>query len=108
IVTVALSLGVQRMIKRKAIVRKLSAVETLGCTSVICSDKTGTITENKMTVKEIFLGGEYLTVSGNGYDLRGDFYSNSRKVNQDFPHLETMLLYGMLCNHASLQVKNGR
>src|SRR5699024_8655130 len=69
IVTVVLSLGVQRMIKRKAIVRKLSAVETLGSTSVICSDKTGTITENEMTVKEIFLNGEHLQVSGEGYDI---------------------------------------
>src|SRR5699024_6284593 len=62
IVTVALSLGVQRMIKKKAIVRKLSAVETLGSASVICSDKTGTMTENQMTVKEIFLNGEFLNV----------------------------------------------
>src|SRR5699024_3895817 len=68
IVTVVLSLGVQRMIRRRAIARKLSAVETLGSTSVICSDKTGTITENEMTVKEIFLNGEHLQVSGEGYD----------------------------------------
>src|SRR5690625_2363140 len=108
IVTVALSLGVQRMIRRKAIVRKLSAVETLGCASVICSDKTGTITENQMTVKEIYLNDEHLSVSGDGYDVNGEFFLNKDKVNHNHPNLESMLLYGMLCNHASLQVKKGK
>ncbi|RKQ37426.1 calcium-translocating P-type ATPase, SERCA-type [Oceanobacillus halophilus] len=108
IVTVALSLGVQRMIKKKAIVRKLSAVETLGTASVICSDKTGTMTENQMTVKEVFLNGKHLYVSGDGYDIRGDYFLNKTKVNRDFPHLENMLLYGMLCNNASLFVKLGK
>src|SRR5690625_2847298 len=95
IVTVALSLGVQRMIRRKAIVRKLSAVETLGCASVICSDKTGTITENQMTVKEIYLNDEHLSVSGDGYDVNGEFFLNKDKVNHNHPNLESMLLYGM-------------
>ena len=108
IVTVALSLGVQRMIRRKAIVRKLSAVETLGCASVICSDKTGTITENQMTVKEIYLNDEHLFVSGDGYDVNGEFFLNKDKVDHNHPNLESMLLYGMLCNHASLQVKKGK
>lgn len=108
IVTVALSLGVQRMIRRKAIVRNLSAVETLGCASVICSDKTGTITENKMTVKEIFLNNEHLYVTGDGYDAIGDFYLNDQKLKRSHPNLESMLLYGMLCNHASLVVKKGK
>src|SRR5699024_8761750 len=76
IVTVALSLGVQRMIRKKAIVRQLSAVETLGCASVICSDKTGTMTENQMTVKEVFLNGKWLYVTGDGYDVKGDVYLN--------------------------------
>ncbi|WP_156290399.1 calcium-translocating P-type ATPase, SERCA-type [Oceanobacillus salinisoli] len=108
IVTVALSLGVQRMIKKKAIVRKLSAVETLGTASVICSDKTGTMTENQMTVKEIFLNGKHLYVTGDGYDIRGDFFLNKEKVDRDYPNLESMLLYGMLCNNATLMVKKGK
>src|SRR5690625_1540752 len=108
IVTVALSLGVQRMIRRKAIVRKLSAVETLGCASVICSDKTGTITENQMTVKEMFLNGKQLDVTGDGYDIKGEFILNHHKLDRDYPSLESMLLYGMLCNHATLQVKKGK
>ncbi|RDW20814.1 calcium-translocating P-type ATPase, SERCA-type [Oceanobacillus arenosus] len=108
IVTVALSLGVQRMIKKKAIVRKLSAVETLGCASVICSDKTGTMTENQMTVKEIYLNGKHLYVTGDGYDVQGDFFLNQTKVEQDYPNLGTMLLYGMICNNAILQTKKGK
>ncbi|ASN05822.1 calcium-translocating P-type ATPase, SERCA-type [Virgibacillus necropolis] len=108
IVTVALSLGVQRMIKKKAIVRKLSAVETLGSASVICSDKTGTMTENQMTVKEVYLNDKKLVVTGDGYDPIGDYYSTNTKVDDQFPHLKSMLLYGMLCNHASLLVKKGK
>ncbi|SEQ60147.1 Ca2+-transporting ATPase [Virgibacillus subterraneus] len=108
IVTVALSLGVQRMIKKKAIVRKLSAVETLGCASVICSDKTGTMTENQMTVKEVYVNGKNLYVTGDGYEIQGDFFANKEKVDRDYPNLESMLLYGLLCNNASLQVKKGK
>lgn len=108
IVTVALSLGVQRMIRKKAIVRKLSAVETLGCASVICSDKTGTMTENQMTVKEMFLNGENILVTGDGYDIEGKFLIGKKKLNEKHPNLETMLLYGQLCNNATLQVKKGK
>ncbi|GAB3067729.1 cation-translocating P-type ATPase [Virgibacillus ainsalahensis] len=108
IVTVALSLGVQRMIRKKAIVRKLSAVETLGSASVICSDKTGTMTENQMTVKEVYINEEHLYVTGDGYDIRGDYFLNDKKANDHFPNLESMLLYGMLCNNASLRVKKGK
>lgn len=109
IVTVVLSLGVQRMIKRKAIVRKLSAIETLGSTSVICTDKTGTITENKMTVKEIFLANQTIVVTGEGYDTTGTFINakSNNKIN-DLPILREMLLFGSLCNSAELRRKKGR
>ena len=107
IVTVALSLGVQRMIKRKAIVRKLSAIETLGSTSVICTDKTGTITENKMTVSELFIGDEVIAVSGAGDSAVGQFRRNKQDVHEN-KTLAKMLLYGSLCNSATLKVKKGK
>lgn len=108
IVTVALSLGVQRMIRRKAIVRQLSAVETLGCASVICSDKTGTITENQMTVKEMYINDQHVYVSGEGYATTGDFFVNEKKVDRNYPNLEHMMLYSLLCNESSLLVKKGK
>lgn len=108
IVTVVLSLGVQRMIRQRAIIRKLSAVETLGAASVICSDKTGTITENKMTVKRLFLNGEFIEVTGSSEMAEGDFYLNNDKLKAGHPNLSLMLHYGILCNHAQLLVKNGK
>lgn len=108
IVTVALSLGVQRMIRRKAIVRKLSAVETLGCATVICTDKTGTITENKMTVKEIFVNDTRITVTGDGDVASGEFYRDKQKIDYRYPNLEAAALYGALCNEATLYLKKGK
>src|SRR5699024_3618161 len=108
IVTVALSLGVQRMIKRKAIVRHLSAVETLGCATVICSDKTGTITENKMTVQEMFVNNQDIHVTGASDKDIGELYHDGRQIERTPPYLESLALYGALCNDATLYVKKGR
>ncbi|WP_248926457.1 calcium-translocating P-type ATPase, SERCA-type [Paenibacillus hamazuiensis] len=103
IVTIALALGVQRMIQRKAIVRKLPSVETLGCASVICSDKTGTLTQNKMTVTHLWLGGNLMEVSGDGYDPQGDIVYRGESVDiRKNQMLRRMLQVSVLCNNASL------
>lgn len=103
IVTIALALGVQRMIKRKAIVRKLPSVETLGCASVICSDKTGTLTQNKMTVTHLWLGGDVLEVSGDGYAPFGEVNKGGVPVHPDKNvMLNKLLQVSVLCNNASL------
>ncbi|RFU68798.1 calcium-translocating P-type ATPase, SERCA-type [Bacillus sp. V59.32b] len=107
IVTVALSLGVQRMIKQKSIVRKLPAVETLGCASVICSDKTGTMTQNKMTVTHLWSGGKEWSVSGTGYEPNGSFMDDTLQVNpKQEKSLHQLLTFGLLCNKAELLTKD--
>lgn len=103
IVTIALALGVQRMIKRKAIVRKLPSVETLGCASVICSDKTGTLTQNKMTVTHLWTGGNQLEVTGQGYDPYGEIKKNDKVIDlRGDQALRRMMQISVLCNNAEL------
>lgn len=108
IVTIALALGVQRMIKRKAIVRKLPSVETLGCASVICSDKTGTLTQNKMTVTHLWSGGSLYEVSGLGYEPYGEITQQGNRVDaRRDSALRRLLQVGVLCNNAVLVEQSG-
>jgi Ca2+-transporting ATPase len=103
IVTIALALGVQRMIRRKAIVRKLPSVETLGCASVICSDKTGTLTQNKMTVTHMWTNNELIEVTGGGYDPKGEFIHEGKLLSfTQKPYVKRMLEYGAMCNNSYL------
>lgn len=103
IVTVSLALGVQRMLKRNALVRRLPAVETLGCTDIICSDKTGTLTENKMTVKKIYCNNELIEVYGTGYDSQGKFTKNGRTIYPDREKtLHLMLKAAVSCNNSCI------
>jgi Ca2+-transporting ATPase len=101
VVTISLAIGVQRMVKRNALIRRLPAVETLGCISVICSDKTGTLTKDEMTVRKVFVGGKILDVSGSGYDPHGKFSRNG-SVIEPFPELITLLKAGVLASDAHL------
>jgi len=107
IVTVALAIGVQRMLRRHALIRKLPVVETLGCATVICSDKTGTLTKNEMTVRELWVDGRTVGVSGEGYSPKGKFIAGGKEISvKDVPGLSLFLKIAALCNNSML-VKNG-
>ena len=104
IVTISLALGMQEMIKRHALIRRLSSVETLGSATVICSDKTGTLTQNEMTVTQLWVDGQLVKISGQGYTPLGEFSINDKVVSLDqHPAMRTALWVGVLNNDALLE-----
>ena len=108
VLTITLALGTSRMAKQKAIVRRLASVETLGSTTVICSDKTGTLTKNEMTVTRMYSANRNIDVTGAGYQPEGEFMENGEKVNPvDAPQLERLLRISALNNDSTIQLNNG-
>jgi Ca2+-transporting ATPase len=109
VITIVLVIGVRKMARRNAIVRKLQAVETLGSATVICTDKTGTLTKNQMTVRVIYLNGESIEVTGEGYTPIGEFLKNGTIIKpEDNPHFKLFLKAMALCNDAHLVSEDGR
>ncbi len=108
IVTGALAIGMHQMAKRNALVRKMPAVETLGCTTVICSDKTGTLTKGEMTVRKIFTSEKMIEVTGTGYEPRGEFKGSDHIDIKGIPSLRLILQGGLLCNDAILEQREGK
>jgi Ca2+-transporting ATPase len=105
VVTISLALGMREMIKRHALIRKLSSVETLGSTTVICSDKTGTLTQNEMTLTRIWVDGKYLSITGKGRTLSGEFQEDGQTINLDaYPAARTALWVGALNNDSELTI----
>ena len=104
VVTICLALGMQRMIHRHSLIRKLPAVETLGCATVICSDKTGTLTQNEMVVVQAWAGGKILQVTGEGYNPDGKFIHNRDVFEPQADAGTSLLMHGaLLCNDATLE-----
>jgi Ca2+-transporting ATPase len=104
VVTISLALGMREMVRRHALIRKLASVETLGSATVICSDKTGTLTQNEMTVTRLWTDGQFVNVTGTGYVPKGDFKVGDKKVEiADYPGILTLLWLGVLNNDAQLE-----
>ena len=109
VVTGALSIGTTRMARRKAIIKRLPAVETMGCTTVICTDKTGTLTKNEMTVRQLYMDERRVHITGSGYEPRGDFHgADHEHLSLTNPVLHTAARISLLCNDASLKEEGGK
>jgi Ca2+-transporting ATPase len=107
VVTISLALGMQEMVKRHALIRKLPAVETLGSATAICSDKTGTLTQNEMTAVQMYVDRSLLTIRGEGYRPEGVFQDSGQEVGlEGYPGMRLLLRAGLLCNDARLEAVN--
>jgi len=105
VVTISLALGMREMIKRHALIRKLSSVETLGSATIICSDKTGTLTQNEMTVTRMWVDGQFIDITGTGYAPKGDFMVDGKPVDMfEFPGARTALWLGVLNNDSEIEI----
>ncbi|MFQ5711412.1 MAG: cation-translocating P-type ATPase [Candidatus Geothermarchaeales archaeon] len=108
IVTGTLAIGMREMANRNALIRRMPAVETLGCTTVVCADKTGTLTKGEMTVRRIYADGRFIEVSGVGYEPRGELRAGSGGVDVKVGALPTLMTASILCNDARLEETGGR
>jgi len=109
VVTISLALGMREMIKRHALIRRLSSVETLGSATTICSDKTGTLTQNEMTATRLWVDGVLLNITGGGYSPHGEFQRDGETVNiTDYPGAATTLWAAVLNNDAELEISGSR
>ena len=106
VVTIALALGVQRMSKKNAIVRKMKSVETLGSADVICTDKTGTLTKNEMTARKMFVNNKLIKVGGSGYEPKGQFFLDGKQIDID-GETKLIMRIGALCNTTYLREDGG-
>jgi P-type Ca2+ transporter type 2C len=108
VITVTLALGTQRMVRQNALIRKLPAVETLGSVTTICSDKTGTLTQNKMVVQSVYTNDKIFRVTGEGYAPTGDFFLDSGKISlEDSPEISALSVACAVCNDSVLQKEKG-
>jgi len=108
ITTIVMALGTQRMANKKAVVRKLASVETLGCTTVICTDKTGTLTQNKMVLKKFYCDSEFVDITGEGYEIKGQLKKNGAAVNSEEINKRNSALHmsietGIFCNNSKIK-----